>query len=251
MDWRWRRSTLARPERRHAPRHDETRADAERPRRPATTTRQQQLPLGHDWRTVRSRARIRDGAGTAPVPRPRGVPTSRPGPGLPSLAAGLVPAHNDESGIRQTARHVNRPPLPPHLACGSSKNPTANERASALTAAAVEVGPSGVVPSSVGQRLRSAGRCGVQGSPEATAERPGLAPRGGLHSPRGPGRGGGRTATPPPDHSTHREIATRPLAPSERGPGCGAEPRMVVTLTFCAGAARPLPIDTPRVILGA
>ncbi|ATL88777.1 hypothetical protein SMALA_8631 (plasmid) [Streptomyces malaysiensis subsp. malaysiensis] len=71
------------------------------------------LPLGHDWRTVRSRARIRDGAGTAPGRRPRGVPTSRPGPGLPSLAAGWSPAHNSETRARRPVRHVNRLPWPP------------------------------------------------------------------------------------------------------------------------------------------
>ena len=65
-----------------------------------------------DGRQVASRARIRDGGGTAARPDPAPADGRSAPPTPHPFPASLIYAHNDESGGRRTAGHVNRPPMP-------------------------------------------------------------------------------------------------------------------------------------------
>ncbi len=160
---------------------------------------------------VASRVGIRDGGGTAPGPRPRGVPTHgpRPRPPLPRRWPGSRAQRRD-----------------PHPATGPPrKPPTAAAQPGPGRRLAPYVGPEWG-GSLVGRRaLPSAPFVGCPGSgsarPRSGAACGVLDGRRAVCCPWGVVQRGGRTATHHLSPATCLKVAPRPLPPPQGGRGCG------------------------------
>lgn len=138
-------------------RHHDVAALSGAPTTGSATARQLPAPpRPQPGRSVSSRACIGDGGSTVPSFHGRGSAISGPAPPTSPLAAGRLDARNDESGTRQSTRHVSRSVVPP---CPRRRRRLQTFRAVSARAVGRPAGPAA--------RPQPAGAPGPPGAPGA------------------------------------------------------------------------------------